>query len=277
MKKHTIRLSLLVALLTLGSILVVKPASAQTVFNASNVRPYCWTQAGGLGAFFLNWVDALFGRTSYRIANKDVFGTSTRLTFDLLSTGGITRFRVRDLEWDFNFAYQMGGGGGADGLAFVVYRNVANIGFGGSGLGYMKAPCFAIEFDSYNNPELASSGWGTWQWMGSYYEMREDGIQAGLGDWGGTPIQTGGRTPFNVRGNHSVRITCRFTTDWRVNDPRRISVYVDGAASPQFSVVIPANYLCDNDGLGFFGITAGTGGLTDDMIILPDWSFQFFI
>jgi len=185
-------------------------------------------------------------------------------------------FPVRDREWDFNFAYEMSGGLGADGLAFVVRPGAAQAGFGGSGLGYMNAPCFAIEFDSYNNPELVNSGWGTWQWMGSYYEMREDGIQAGLGDWGGTPIQTGGRTPFQVRGTHSVRITCRFTTAWGVNNPRRINVYVDGAASPQFSVVIPANYLCDSAGLGRFGITASTGGWTDDMIIFPDWSFQIF-
>jgi hypothetical protein len=271
MKKRNSRLPLLVALLSLGGCLVVKPASAQTgIFNSGNTGTSFVSSSAGLGEFFYNWWDSATGRTSFRLASKDITGTSSRLTL------GWDMFPVRDREWDVNFAYEMGGGSGGDGLAFVVRPGAARSGFGGYGLGYMNAPCFAIEFDAYNNTELLSRGWGTNQWMGSYYEVREDGIQAALGDWGGTPIQTGGRTPFNVRGNHSVRITCRFTSAWGVNNPRRICVFVDGAASPQFSVVIPANYLCDSAGQGRFGITASTGGVTDNMIIFPDWSIRIY-
>lgn len=281
--KRSPRLSRFAALLTVSSLLAAAPASAQTgVFNASNTGTLFLAGFGGVGPFFASPWDAILRRFSFRIANKDIQGTQTRLLFTGFPTPfggstGLTTFPVRDREWDVNFTYQMGGGSGGDGLAFVVRPGFSSsIGLGGSGLGYRKAPCFAIEFDAYNNPELASSGWGTWQWMGSTYELREDGIQAALGDWGGTPLPTGGRTPFPVRGSHSVRITCRFTTAWGVTNPRRVSVYVDGAFAPQFSIVIPANYLSDSAGQGTFGITAATGGLTDDMNILPDWSFQIF-
>jgi hypothetical protein len=271
MNKRNARLSQLVALLALGGAFVAKPASAQTgVFNAGNTGNGFFSTSPGLGPYFYSWWDSITGRTSFRLTSKDIMGTVSTLTM------GFSTFPVRDREWDFNFGYEMNGGSGGDGLAFVVWPGPARAGSGGYGLGYMGAPCFAVEFDAYNNPELLSRGWGTSQWMGSYYETREDGIQAALGDWGGTPLQTGGRTPFNVRGTHSVRITCRRTTAWGVNNPRRISVFVDGAASPQFAIVIPANYLCDSAGQGRFGITASTGGSTDNMTIFPDWSFQIF-
>lgn len=281
MKQHQAHRSLLVALLALGSVLLVKPASAQSVFNATNTGALFLSGVGGTGPFFYTFIDSMLRRFSYMVANKDLQGIQTRLIFTGFPTtgggsAGFTVFPVRDREWDFSFSYQMSGGAGADGLAFVVRPGTSSfIGSAGSGLGYMGASCFAIEFDSYNNPDLANSGWGTLQWMGSSYEMREDGIQAALGDWGGTPVQ-GARTPFAVRGSHTVRITCRFTTAWGVTNPRRISVHMDGAASPQFSVVIPANYLSDSTGTGTFGITAATGGWTDTMIIFPDWSFRIF-
>ncbi len=59
---------------------------------------------------------------------------------------------------DFSFRIHTNGGGGADGLAFVIQPHASNVGSGGGGLGYQGINnSLAIEFDTYDNG--AVDGW----------------------------------------------------------------------------------------------------------------------
>lgn len=252
--------------LMVGTTLVApaKSAHAQVFYDRSNTS---FALTGDAMGFFANWWDSVTGALSIRLTAANVSGQAgvMRLFLNDQSHPSTGFVRGSDVpatrEWDVDFGYWAGSGGGADGLAFVVRtapeglnpRSVAS----GGGLGYTGATGFAIEFDTYDN------GGG------------ENGVQAMLSTvgWPNTPISPNIRPAFSLRGNHRVRITCRFRNfrPYWDNRDRIVSVYVD-SGTPLLTVWMPSAQLRSATTLaGTFGFTAGTGGLADEHLIYPDW------
>src|SRR4051812_35563764 len=86
-------------------------------------------------------------------------GTEYQLTKELLSQGGSVWYQVRlDLRYNFEINADLNLGrldaGGADGIAFVLQPLNVNQGGIGGGIGYFGiTPSFAIEFDTWQNPD----------------------------------------------------------------------------------------------------------------------------
>ena len=101
------------------------------------------------------------GPTGVLTVNPDaaIVGSVLRLTEPATGQSGsafLTNPRTltnsASFSTDFSFRIHTNGGGGADGLAFVIQPHNSEVGSGGGGLGYQNVyNSLAIEFDTWNN------------------------------------------------------------------------------------------------------------------------------
>ena len=149
-----------------------------------------------------------------------------------------TKVDPRNLAYEFTIS--IGGGSGADGLAFVIGdatkgATATSLGEQGGGLGFAKIPGWAVAFDTYKNSVNPSSNFV--------------GISDGAGTTAGTlhwlttfsPLASSLRT-----GTHKVKVDTAGGT---------IAVWLDGTKLGSVSVTLPSS--------AYIGFSGGTGGSTD--------------
>jgi hypothetical protein len=143
----------------------------------------------------------------------------------------------RNLNYEFTIS--IGGGSGADGLAFVIGdagkgAKATSLGEQGGGLGFAKTPGFAVAFDTYRNSVNPSSNFV--------------GISDGAGTTAGTLhwLTTFAPASSLRTGTHKVKVS---------TDAGAIAVWLDGTKLGSVAVTLPAS--------GYVGFSGGTGGSTD--------------
>ncbi len=148
-----------------------------------------------------------------------------------------TKVDPRNLAYEFTIS--IGGGSGADGLAFVIgdatrTATAKSLGEQGGGLGFAKITGWAVAFDTYKNSVNPSSNFV--------------GISDGAGTTAGTLHWL---TTFNVAsslrsGTHKVKVDTAGGA---------IAVWLDGTKLGNVSVTLPSS--------AYVGFSGGTGGSTD--------------
>ncbi len=149
-----------------------------------------------------------------------------------------TKVDPRNLAYEFTIS--IGGGSGADGLAFVIGdatkgATATSLGEQGGGLGFAKTPGWAVAFDTYKNSANPSSNFV--------------GISDGAGTSAGTlhwlttfsPLASSLRT-----GTHKVKVDTAGGA---------IAVWLDGTKLGSVAVTLPSS--------AYVGFSGGTGGSTD--------------
>ena len=149
-----------------------------------------------------------------------------------------TKVDPRNLAYEFTIS--IGGGSGADGLAFVIGdatkgATATSLGEQGGGLGFAKTPGWAVAFDTYKNSANPSSNFV--------------GISDGAGTSAGTlhwlttfsPLASSLRT-----GTHKVKVDTAGGA---------IAVWLDGTKLGSVAVTLPNS--------AYVGFSGGTGGSTD--------------
>ncbi len=169
-------------------------------------------------------------------------GTSLVLTKATANQAGSafwpTKIDPRNLAYEFTIS--IGGGSGADGLAFVIgdatrTATAKSLGEQGGGLGFAKITGWAVAFDTYKNSANPSNNFV--------------GISDGAGTTAGTlhwlttftPLASSLRT-----GTHKVKVDTAGGA---------IAVWLDGTKLGNVSVTLPSS--------AFIGFSGGTGGSTD--------------
>jgi hypothetical protein len=148
-----------------------------------------------------------------------------------------TKVDPRNLAYEFTIS--IGGGSGADGLAFVIgdatrTATAKSLGEQGGGLGFAKITGWAVAFDTYKNSANPSNNFV--------------GISDGAGTTAGTLHWL---TTFNVAaslrtGTHKVKVDTAGGA---------IAVWLDGTKLGNVSVTLPSS--------AYVGFSGGTGGSTD--------------
>jgi len=167
--------------------------------------------------------------------------------------------------FDTTFVFQMsgdlGGSGGADGMAFVIQDNSATaIGEGGSGLGYHTlSRSLAVELDTFGffpetNNHISIQSLGTFP-----------NISADLGSLG----QHNAVPDLNDGQVHTLRIRYR---------PGYMLVFLDAIPAPILNITldlqdIAGGDMLDNAGDAWVGFTASTGGAFQSHDVVS-WSFD---
>jgi len=168
-------------------------------------------------------------------------GTSLVLTAAASNQAGSafwpTAVDPRNLNYEFTIS--IGGGSGADGLAFVIGdaakgAKATSLGEQGGGLGFAKIPGFATAFDTYKNSANPSSNFA--------------GISDGAGSTAGTLhwVSTFTLSSSLRTGTHKVKVS---------TDAGAIAVWVDGVKVLSSMVTLPSS--------AYIGFSGGTGGSTD--------------
>ena len=149
-----------------------------------------------------------------------------------------TKVDPRNLAYEFTIS--IGGGSGADGLAFVIGDPsrgavATSLGEKGGGVGFAKVPGWAVVFDTYKNSANPSSNFV--------------GISDGAGTSAGTLhwLTTFSSLASSLRtGTHKVKVDTAAGA---------IAVWLDGTKLGSAAVTLPAS--------AFVGFSGGTGGSTD--------------
>lgn len=90
------------------------------------------------------------------------------------------------INWSVYFEFSIGGGGGADGLSFILQSNTLNAGGYGGGIGYSGIPkSIAIGFDTWYNPGSDPNA--------GHIELDVNGSASSI-------ATTTGSLPFSLRG-----------------------------------------------------------------------------
>ena len=169
-------------------------------------------------------------------------GTSLVLTKATSNQAGSafwpTKVDPRNLAYEFTIS--IGGGTGADGLAFVIgdatrTATAKSLGEQGGGLGFAKITGWAVAFDTYKNSANPSNNFA--------------GISDGAGTSAGTlhwlttfsPLASSLRT-----GTHKVKVDTAGGA---------IAVWLDGTKLGSVSVTLPSS--------AYIGFSGGTGGSND--------------
>lgn len=171
-----------------------------------------------------------------------------------------TKQHVAD-GFDTTFTFQLSGGSGADGFAFLIQDDdTTSLGNGGSGLGYEGIPrSLAIEFDTFGfSPE--SDNHVSVQSLGNNGNSVEDADSLGLIE-----------APFDLNDGETHTAVIRYR-------PGVLLVYLDGSPSPILTVSVDlqdinGDDILDGAGDAWVGFTAATGGASQDHDIL-DWTFD---
>ncbi len=169
-------------------------------------------------------------------------GTSLVLTTAAANQAGSAFWptKVDPRSLSFEFTISIGGGSGADGLAFVIAdatrgATATSLGEKGGGLGFAKTAGWAVAFDTYKNSANPSNNFA--------------GISDGAGTSAGTlhwlttftPLASSLRT-----GTHKVKVDTAGGA---------IAVWLDGTKLGSTAVTLPSS--------AFVGFSGGTGGSTD--------------
>ena len=143
----------------------------------------------------------------------------------------------RNLNYEFTIS--IGGGNGADGLAFVIGdaakgAKATSLGEPGGGLGFGKIPGFAAAFDTFKNAVNPSNNFA--------------GVSDGAGSAAGTLhwVSTFTVASSLRTGTHKVKVS---------TDAGAIAVWLDGTKLGSVAVTLPSS--------AYVGFSGGTGGLTD--------------
>src|SRR5581483_11543568 len=164
--------------------------------------------------------------------------TDATTTFAAGSAFWPTALDPRTLKIDFDAT--IGGGSGADGLAFVFGdatrgATASSLGYRGGGLGFSGIPGFAVALDTYKTSVNPSA---------NFVGITDGPTSSGkdLMHW----IGTANLTASLRSGTHHVTITTTATT---------LTVAVDGTQVLSKAVTMPTS--------AFLGFSGGSGGLTD--------------
>jgi hypothetical protein len=112
----------------------------------TNITDFSTVTTGPTGTLTVNGDAAIVGSLLRLTPAQGDQSGSAFLTNELDLTNAAS------FSTDFSFRIHTNGGGGADGLAFVVQPHASNVGSGGGGLGYQGIyNSLAIEFDTWNN------------------------------------------------------------------------------------------------------------------------------
>ena len=148
-----------------------------------------------------------------------------------------TRIDPRNVSYEFTIS--IGGGSGADGLAFVIAdptrgATATSLGEKGGGLGFAKVAGWAVAFDTYKNSANPSNNFV--------------GISDGAGTTAGTLHWLSTFTPASSlrTGTHKVKVSTAGGA---------IAVSLDGTKLGSVAVTLPAS--------AYVGFSGGTGGSTD--------------
>jgi len=143
----------------------------------------------------------------------------------------------RNLNYEFTIS--IGGGTGADGLAFVIAdaskgATPTSLGESGGGLGFATIPGYAVAFDTFKGSANPSANFA--------------GISNGAGSSAGTLHWLGTVSPSQSlrTGTHSVKVS---------TDGAAIAVWLDGTKLGSLAVTLPSS--------AYIGFSGGTGSMTD--------------
>ncbi len=163
-------------------------------------------------------------------------------------------------ETMFQFQITEPGGGGAEGLAFVIQNSSASaLGETGGGLGYAGIPnSLAVEFDLCQNPGQADPD-------GNHLGVHSGGHYPNSA-FEGAALARARNLPDLSDGNIHTAIL-RYV-------PGKLLVFLDNPAVPVLSVALRLEELLDLDAGGaWVGFTAATGQASENHDILM-WSFR---
>jgi hypothetical protein len=162
------------------------------------------------------------------------------------------------------FAFRISGlgGGGADGLAFVVQNaGVSALGRGGGGLGYEGIPnSLAVEFDTWQNSDLGDTS-------DNHISVHTLGTQPNSADARSLRKSTTSTAIPNLSDGAIHRVSILYLKGiFRID--------VDNSVAPVLSVPVDlSGTLRLDDGSAFVGFTAATGGAFETHEILG-WEFE---
>jgi hypothetical protein len=173
----------------------------------------------------------------------DALSKSTVLTPAMGGTAGSAFYKTPILADSFtaSFTFAIGGGNGADGMAFAFQKNGANaMGLGGGGFDVTGLDGYAVEFDAWNNND------GCGDTMPNH--MAIDSLNPPC--MGGSPksLTVNNTLPFTL--TNSGWHDCTVTFSKGV-----MSVTVDG--KPVFTNFQIPNYVAESYYFGFGGATGG--------------------
>jgi Bacterial lectin/PQQ-like domain/Abnormal spindle-like microcephaly-assoc'd, ASPM-SPD-2-Hydin len=168
-------------------------------------------------------------------------GTSLVLTTATASQAGTAFWptAIDPANLNYEFTISIGGGTGADGLAFVIAdaskgATPTSLGESGGGLGFATIPGYAVAFDTFKNSANPSSNFA--------------GISNGVGSSAGTLHWLGTVSPSQSlrSGTHKVKVS---------TDGAAIAVWLDGTKLGSLGVTLPSS--------AYIGFSGGTGTMTD--------------